>query len=410
MFQVGSREVFTHEYMNEFRQADNVTVYFNATAVELETNETAQTVTRVKVSCLHGPQFWVAAKFVILAQGAVDNARLLLLSDQVQKTGLGNQHDVVGRFLMDHSIVRAGTLVPTSRDIFNKTSLYDLRRVRDAFVIGQMSLSENVLRREKLLHITTSLFPAHPIYKWNLRRLLFPQGKGYHSAAIKSSIELKRALRRGKLPPNALKKLGQMITGLDDIVYFLSRKDGGFSLPLPKRYGYDDNGWSSLPDRTQRFGLFEVINLTEQAPDPNNRVMLGTELDGLGCRKPLLHWQWNEIDRKSIVRTQKILAEEFARAGLGQLKLELDKGDPQAVRFSAHHCMGTTRMHEDPKQGVVDSDCRVHGVSNLFITGMSVFPTGSYANPTLTIIAMAIRTADHIKELLERESAVTLTV
>jgi choline dehydrogenase-like flavoprotein len=83
--------------------------------------------------------------------------------------------------------------------------------------------------------------------------------------------------------------------------------------------------------------------------------------------------------------------------GLGKLRLERDRGTPQIFLPSIHHHMGTTRMHEDPKQGVVDSTCRVHGVSNLYIASSSVFPTGGYANPTLTIIALALRVADQVK-------------
>jgi choline dehydrogenase-like flavoprotein len=59
--------------------------------------------------------------------------------------------------------------------------------------------------------------------------------------------------------------------------------------------------------------------------------------------------------------------------------------------------MGTTRMHADPRQGVVDVNCKVHGVDNLYIAGSSVFPTGGYANPTLTLVALALRLADRLK-------------
>jgi choline dehydrogenase-like flavoprotein len=409
MFQVGSREVFTQEYLKTVQQADNITVYFHATAVELESNETASTVTRVRVACPRGPKFWIAAKVVILAQGGIDNARMLLLSDQTQKAGLGNQYDIVGRFFMDHPIVRGGMLVPNQRQLFSQTGLYDLRQVRGTHVVGQLSLSEAVLRREQLLHTTTSLFPCHPIYRFNPRRILFPQGRSYESPAVEAGIALKRAIRNGKFSAEMLKQLWQLATGVDDLVYFFGRKDGGLSLPLPQRYGYDDGGWSNLADREQRFGQFEIVHMTEQAPDPDNRVMLGAERDSLGCRKVQLCWRWNEIDRQSIVRTQKILAEEFAGAGIGRFNLELDKGDPQVIRPSAHHNMGTTRMHDNPRQGVVDRNGQVHGVSNLFITGSSVFPTSSYANPTLTIIALSIRLADHVKQMLEQSSTVNLS-
>jgi len=58
--------------------------------------------------------------------------------------------------------------------------------------------------------------------------------------------------------------------------------------------------------------------------------------------------------------------------------------------------MGGTRMHGDPRQGVVDADARVHGIANLYVAGSSLFPTGGAANPTFTLVALALRLADHL--------------
>jgi choline dehydrogenase-like flavoprotein len=116
-------------------------------------------------------------------------------------------------------------------------------------------------------------------------------------------------------------------------------------------------------------------------------------------RRVRLNWQLSEIDKYSIRRTQQIIGEELGSAGLGRLKITLDdRNDTWPSKLSAgYHHMGTTRMHEDPSLGVVDADCRVHGVSNLFIAGSSVFPTVGHANPVLTSTALTLRLADHIK-------------
>jgi choline dehydrogenase-like flavoprotein len=409
MFHVGSREVFTQHYLSQFKQSENITLYYNATAVELETSDTARMVERVRVASLNGKSFQVVAKIVILAQGAIDNARLLLLSDRVQTAGLGNEYDVVGRYFMDHPVVRAGLVIPKNRNIFDQTALYDLRQKSGSFVIGQMSLTEETLRREHLLHTTTSIFPLLPIHRFNLRRILFPQGKRYKSAAVEAGIMLKRDLRKGKISGQTFNQLWQILTGMDDLVYFFGRKRSISPFALPYRYGYDDNGWSYETNKSKRYGLFEVIQMTEQAPDPDNRVVLAEERDRLGCRKAKLQMRWNEIDRRSIRRTQDIFAEDIVRSGLGRLKLELDRDDPHVVLPSAHHNMGTTRMHANPRYGVVDANCKVHSVSNLFIASSSVFPTSSYANPTLTIVAMAIRLADHVKQMMSKKVTVTLS-
>jgi choline dehydrogenase-like flavoprotein len=101
---------------------------------------------------------------------------------------------------------------------------------------------------------------------------------------------------------------------------------------------------------------------------------------------------------RTIIRAQQIIDEEIRGAGLGHLEIALkDETPPQNLHGGWHH-LGTTRMHLDSHKGVVDEDCKVHGISNLFVAGSSVFPTGGYANPVLTIIALAVRLADHVKQ------------
>jgi choline dehydrogenase-like flavoprotein len=407
MFQFGPRDIFIHDYRHELNRASNVTIYIHTTAVELETDETAKTVTRLRVACLQGSQFWVKAKLFILSMGGIENARLLLLSDKVQKTGLGNPKDLVGRFLMDHPMVRCGQLIPSSPRIFNSTALYDMRQVRGTSVIGKLSLTDEVMRREQLLNVTAALFPRDNLHRLNPLRILFPNGKTYDSRAVRSVQALLKAARGRTIPKDVLQHVGNIITGLDDILYFESRKKSLFST-FSSIYGFDQGGWSDLPNPEKKFGVFEVVHQTEQAPDPDNRVTLGTELDALGYRKVKIYWRWNDINIRSIKRAQEIFAEEIARAGLGRLKIERDKDVPQVITLSTHHHMGTTRMHPDPKQGVVDENCQVHGVSNLFMASSSVFPTGGFANPTLTIVALAIRLADHVKTVMAATPAIDL--
>lgn len=393
MFHFGPRDIFIHDYRKELEQSGNVTLYTYATAVELLTSDSAQTVTQVKVASPEGNTFRIAAKIVVLAMGGLEVPRLMLLSDATQKNGLGNQHDLVGRFLMDHPVIRSGVLLPPDRQTINKLNLYDARWSNGAMVIGKPVLSESVMRREKLLNMNTAIFPIAGIHGLNPLRMLLPQGRRFRSPAVESAQAIIKSLKRRQLPKNALRHAANLVMGLDDLIYYQWRKEHRIAKP----YGFDSSGWSQLPDREQRFSCFEVFHLTEQSPDPDNRVTLGDVRDRLGCRKLQIYWKWNDLDRQSARRAQDVFREEFARVGLGQLRLELDRGTPQIFLPSIHHHMGTTRMHEDPKQGVVDSTCRVHGTSNLYIASSSVFPTGGYANPTLTIIALAIRIGDRIK-------------
>ncbi len=382
MFQFGPRTVFTHEYREQLRQSPTITTYLYANAVELETNETAQTVTRLRVACLQGHEFWVAAKVFVLASGGLENARLLLLSDQTQTAGLGNQHDLVGRFFMDHPLVIGGLFIPANCRIFNSTALYDLRQVNHTSVMGHLTLTRQAMIQEQLLNISAMLFPRHT---------------QYGSDAFQSLVALVSPLRRGKLPKAVPQHLGTVLSGLNDLAlraYLQARN-------LEPPYSHQGwGGWSLYSQKDKRFDAFEVIHITEQLPDPDNRVVLSCERDPLGRFKTELHWRWRDADIQQVQRAQAVLAQEIARAGFGRFQIDRDGERPKLYSPCAHHHIGTTRMHVDPKQGVVDANSRVHGVSNLFIAGSSVFPTGGYANPTLTVVALAIRLADHLKQVV----------
>jgi choline dehydrogenase-like flavoprotein len=152
----------------------------------------------------------------------------------------------------------------------------------------------------------------------------------------------------------------------------------------------------SLARRERVPGIRVALEMT---PCRNSRVTLNDRKDRFGMPRIDVDWQLNERDRQGYYRLMDVLRGEFSRLGIGELVTHdrVDEtGWPLAMTGGKHH-MGTTRMHTDPRQGVVDADCRVHGVGNLFIAGSSVFPTGGYANPTLTIVALAIRLADHLK-------------
>lgn len=143
-----------------------------------------------------------------------------------------------------------------------------------------------------------------------------------------------------------------------------------------------------------------LFAIAEQLPNPNSRVMLGQEHDHFGQLRVVLDWRLEEFAISSIRKTVDILAMEVGAAGLGRIRdldtlLNEQLNDPRPM----NHHMGTTRMNDDPKKGVVDKDCRVHGVNNLFIAGSSIFPTTGNANPTFTIIALAIRLCDHLKDI-----------
>ena len=136
----------------------------------------------------------------------------------------------------------------------------------------------------------------------------------------------------------------------------------------------------------------------EQAPNPDSRVTLSTQHDALDLPKIKLEWRLTEQDRRSFYNNLHSLALEFGAMGVGRLRMNVTDTDawPQPLGGGAHH-MGTTRMSDDPRRGVVDANCKVHSVDNLYIAGSSVFPTSGVSNPTLSIVALTLRLADHLK-------------
>jgi choline dehydrogenase-like flavoprotein len=157
-------------------------------------------------------------------------------------------------------------------------------------------------------------------------------------------------------------------------------------------FGYGEVSGSPPVER------IEISTRIDQAPNPDSRVTLGTERDEFGMPRPNLDWRLSPIDRESVDRALQVLGQELGRTGIGRLRVRLPEGEgwPSDLEGGYHH-MGTTRMSADPKRGVVDADCRVHGVSNLYVAGSSTFTTGGSATPTLTLIALALRLADHLR-------------
>ncbi|MBV08673.1 GMC family oxidoreductase [Rubinisphaera sp.] len=138
----------------------------------------------------------------------------------------------------------------------------------------------------------------------------------------------------------------------------------------------------------------------EQVPNPESRVKLSTEVDAVGMRGINLEWKLLEEDWRSVESIQEKLLAEFEREGLGRLARGAAPLREGHVLHSNHH-LGTTRMAATPEEGVVNANCQIHGIENGYLIGGNVFPTGGWANPSLTLLALASRLADHLVSKLE---------
>jgi choline dehydrogenase-like flavoprotein len=353
-------------YRDQLDKVGNVTVYLGANVTEIEVNETGTEVERLAVATIGGNRFFVKSKFYILATGGIENARLLLASNSRLPQGVGNRYDLVGRFFMDHPIIwEAGWVFFTNPQ--NAIDSFNRPLFEGAEFAPFYSPTPAAQEREGLLNCGFDL-----------------RSNTFSSQGANALRVVGRELRKGQLPDDFLQHVGQMITDIDGI----GRTAVGMLFP------------NSAPMEVDSKHAFLVRYWAEPAPNPNSRVTLGTERDKLGMPRTVLDWQMTEQDRHTFSRMLELLGTELGRTGAGRLRIGFGSTADEVFEQSmtSYHHMGTTRMHTDPRQGVVDADCRVHDMSNLYVAGSSVFPTCGQVNPTLNLVAVTIRLADHIKQ------------
>jgi choline dehydrogenase-like flavoprotein len=350
-------------YAPELRRAPRVTVYLNANACYFDGGETETEIKDLSVKTLAGGSFTVQARVYVLATGGIENARLLLASGKSGGNGLGNANDLIGRFFMVHLAYSLGTVVPSDphRDFdFMANGPYSPDTYRIDPIFG---LSERIMHERRLPNmIMGSVFQFSPVV---------------------GAVEALKHLLGGSGPGGStLRDLSKVIGNLDGVASFTVRK-ALFNQGIP-------------------IEAIHVWGNSEQQPNPQSRISLGSRQDRLGIREVVVDWRLVAEDKSNAAATARLLGAEVGRAGFGRLRSLFGEDDawPKDFVGNEHH-MGTTRMHRDPALGVVNENCRMHTVGNLYIAGSSVFPTGSACNPTLTIVAMALRLADHLRQLLE---------
>lgn len=371
-------------------RAPNVTLLLHANVLELQTNAAGSRVTHADIGALDGRRGAIRARHFVLACGGIENARLLLLSRSTIPPGLGNMHDLVGRFFMDHPSGKLGTIFADRTD--RLTRPYDRALGNGATpTFSEIGLSSQVQRAHRLLNGRVHPFAveAEPprgiraLRGLRARRRSTPQDEGSRLAE-----RLCAAMHNGPKPaePIASEALGRLALqlglglGLGDLAKALGQKLA--TRPTVKSR------------HVELFGFFE------QAPNPDSRIRLSNATDALGQAKISVDWQLTPLDRHTYRTAATLFGTELARACGGAFQLEPWLGEDDhasaRVRGTAHH-IGTTRMADDPRHGVVDRHCRVHGMDNLHIAGSSVFPTGGWAFPTFTIVALSLRLAERLR-------------
>ncbi len=289
---------------------------------------------------------------IVLAAGGLENPRILLNCNSQMAAGIGNQNDLVGRFFAEHPHHFVGQIVfeDKIRDRITQALSYKEMTEKPHYYLFY-GARENFVEEHKVLNFGLRVLPD-----------IKPAARDFSGR-----------LRQAVCSPDWLSK--------------------GIDLVRFRQYPYCAEGHLHVT--------------TDQAPNPDSRVRLTDQTDIFGWQRIALDWRMSALDRRTIAAAATHIAARFARQDLGRMKIarwvyssERPFPGPGEDEVAGNHHMGTTRMADDAKQGVVDRNAKVHGISNLYIAGSSIFPTYGQVNPTLPLTQLTLRLADHLNGLV----------
>jgi len=357
-------------YRRDIEAAPNITALLHANVVAIRDEDGR--ISAVTARALSGAHVTVQARAFVLCCGGIENARLLLANPIGAPGAHGNRHDQIGRYFMQHLRGPIATLDASAERIDALQQVFNVLKRRGAGLQYEFgfALAEATQRRERLL---------------NASAILSYQGaseSGWESA--KAAV---RDLREGRVDWSTVGHAARATADSGDVARNLGRR---------------------LTDRhpvLRTRSVTMVVDL-EQEPDPESRITLDDARDALGAPRARVDWRVGARERQTARVFAQCFASEAKRLDLGHITPAawLDGETPitpDQLSATNHH-IGATRMSRDPHEGVVDADCRVHGVDNLYVAGSSTFSTGGHANPTFTIVALALRLADHLTHAIKR--------
>jgi choline dehydrogenase-like flavoprotein len=344
-------------FANEISCARDLRLALHAVVTRVALDQSGGHVDHLDVATENGHRWRATASAYVLACHAVENARLLLDSDDVLHEGVGNRSGFVGRCFMDHPHVDAG-LVHFPRNA--PLHLVQPLALRSGYA-ACLAPTQAVTDRASCLQYFARLLPV-----------------GYDPDTEQAITTIATAWRHPRAP--------RFWRALATAASHPSRS----SRATARHLGV----------RPREFVLNQRI---EQAPNPSSRVVLLDERDPLGRRRAGIDWQLDDTDARTLAVGQEAVLRELQRIGATRMRAAPADTDFLATRGSSYwHHIGTTRMSETADTGVVDRNCRVHGVDNLFVAGSAVFCRATFSPPTMTITAFALRLADHLSRLAFR--------
>jgi choline dehydrogenase-like flavoprotein len=364
----------------------NVRVLLNASLFDIALDPTGETVTSLELRKPNGQPLQVIANEVVLAAGGLETTRLLLASRTIHRDGIGNEHGNLGRFYMAHIAGTVGAFQPSG----GPDAVDNAYQIADdgTYCRRRLALRPEAQRSHQVggfiarLHHTRIADPSH--------------GSGVLSALRLGSAAVPQRFRNRLVDDETsaghlARHAGNVLRDLPAIASFAKR------MILSRRFAARKFPSVVVRPKSNRYSLdFHA----EQEPNFHSQVRLSaTERDTFGMPRLEVDWHYSPKDMDTISTALALFAKDAAASNSGRFDYDVAQVETEMTRYGAYggHHLGTTRMGSDPKTSVVDADCRIHGVNNLYVAGGSVFATSSQANPTLTAVALALRVAEHLR-------------
>jgi len=370
----------------------DVTVIYEAACTAITTNAEGRVATGLQLRTASNKPRSILASSIVVACGGLETPRLLLASRAPHACGLGNAHDLVGRCYMTHLAGVAGSLHLTAEETVR------------SFDYG---VTPDGIYARRLIRLTPPARQRRGIGNIVFRPTITSIDDASHRDPVLSAMFVAKRL----IIPEYARRLADP-GGKADPGRRLALRDhfANIGLGLPKLVGFGGDWLRRRVFATRKLpsvflrradATYPLEFNAEQLPNPESRVLLGSEVDPYGMPRLIIRWATGDDDITSIARAYEVLEAGVGRSGLGTLQRDPDLLDTvrRAVIPLAGHHMGTARMGGDPLTGVVDRNAEVWGTHGLFVAGAAIFPTGGFANPTLTAVALALRLADHLVQL-----------
>ncbi|MEB3335005.1 MAG: GMC oxidoreductase [Cyanobacteriota bacterium] len=354
-----------NQYKGRIGRSRRVTCLLEAKVVDIQLSTSGARAEAVRVRSKGGKEALLRTTSVVLCGGGIENPRLLLASRQGERRGIGNDHDLVGRYYQDHVGFYGARLRPLNRRLFNH--LFASFRAGKQKYLPKLQLTPRQQSTQGVLNVTGNI--------------------AFEESEQSLLQTLRRLRRRLTGAPRDPGEKG----GLDDLARLLQAPGG--LLPIVS---------SALRGRVHfpEDAAFFLIGNAETEPLANSRILLSDQVDDYNLARPRVHWLVSDRTLEALRTYFGAVKVALEGAGIAEVALTPSLNDPtlnwKAKAYSLYHHMGATRMAHSPRQGVVDGDCRVHGVANLYVVGTSVLPTGSASNPSFTALALTFRLGEHL--------------